>query len=91
MVFFFCLSLLDPRPWPEESYELGPVHPAIRPSVLQFSWHWFTSFISKLWMLLRSHLEMCVRELDFIWKNHNQVKTTKNGQNGTETGFLDYL
>ena len=34
---------------------------------------------------------MCVRELDFISKNPNQVKTTKKGQNGTETEFLDYL
>ena len=61
------------------------------PVVLQFSWNWFTNFISKLCMLLRGHFKVCVTVLDIFWKNLHQVKMIKNGRNGTETEFLDIL
>ena len=50
MSYFF----LDPRPWPEGSYELGSVRPfaqlPFRPSIWKFSWDWFISFFwSSAW------------------------------------------
>ena len=32
MLQILCMSLLDLRPWREGSYELGSVHPSLRPS-----------------------------------------------------------
>ena len=81
--FLFIVFIIDPQPCPEGSYELGSVYL----SVLQFSWDWFTSFISKLCMLLRGHLEMCVTVLGFFWKIPHQVKMIKKWYRNRVFGF----
>ena len=62
-------NLLDPRPWPEGSYELKSVHPFVCHSFWQFYWNWLITVVFlKICMVLGAHMEICVTEPGFLRK-----------------------
>ena len=90
-----CLGLLvvqevflDPWPWPEGSCEIGSVRPSFRLSV---------SFLG-IGSLVFPETQRGVRgpyrvvyDSQIFGKNRHQAKITKNGKNGSKTGFWDFL
>ena len=69
-------KFLDPRPWPERSYKIGPVFPFFHLSV---SFLRIDSLVfSELSVVLGAHIQLCVTAR-FFGKNPHQAKI-KNGQ-----------
>ena len=63
-------SLLDPRPWPEGSYEIGYVRLYFGMSVRlsgSFLRIWSLVF-SHFWHVIENHVKLCVTKLDFSKK-----------------------
>ena len=74
------MSLLDPQPWLEGSYELGSAFlPSFRPEVFLRLAH---KFFLKLSMVLEANVVLCVTELDFSEK----IILPQNGENGPKIG-----
>ena len=73
------LYLLDPRPWPEVSYELGSICPSVLPSGSFFV---IGSLVfSETQHGVRGHVLLCVTEPDFLKKiflPHRWGKWAKN-------------
>ena len=83
------LLLLDPRLWPEGSYELWCL--PFRPSVRKFSWDWLISFFwNSAWFFLKvsEAYTLCVTEPDFFFFLNF---VPKNGENGPKIGFLGFI
>ena len=93
--FFSVTRFLDPRLWPEGSYELGSVRLSFRPEVFLRLTHYF---FLKFSMVLEAHLVLleahvvlvevyvvlCVTEPDILKKYFS----TKNRENEPKIGFL---
>ena len=60
------ITFLDPRSWPEGSYELGFVLPSVLLSGSFLGICWLV--ILKLCMVLGAQIEMCVTERNFLGK-----------------------
>ena len=50
--------MLDPRQYPEESYEIGPVRPFLRPSVFRGAFLELCQFFFKFWYGARNPYEV---------------------------------
>ena len=74
---------MDPRLWPEGSYELGSVHPSSCPEVFLRLAHYI--FLKRR-MLLETLVVFCVTEPNFLKKNFFDQKMWKMGQ---KYGFLN--
>ena len=70
---------------------LPSVHPSVYPSVQAFSWNCVISFFLKFGMVLESHVLLCVTEPDFLGKFFLSPKLGKWAQNGSKSGFFQFI
>ena len=83
----WIVNIFNLRRLPEGSYKIESVRPSVHPSVQVFFWDCIIFFFLNFGMVLKTHMKLCMTELDFPEINFSLKNLKNEPKMGPDQGF----